>query len=228
MRRRAASLALTFQVLAAAAAAGSSGDGRLEALRAAAPDLDPRVLELALTAHRSAAREGLLARPGVLAVIDYSLPSTEPRLWVLDLESPKLLFRELVAHGVGTGENRSRRFSNRKGSKQSSLGLFATGETYRGRNGYSLRLHGLEKGVNDLAFDRAIVMHGAWYVSEAFARDHGRLGRSWGCPAVRDGISRELIDRIRGGSALFAFFPDQDWLASSRFLSSSIASGASP
>ena len=194
-------------------------DSQLQRLHSEAPALDPEVLELALTARSNAQEEGLLKRPEILTIIDYSLPSTEPRFWVFDLEHSTLLHKELVAHGRNTGENWARAFSNQLGSKQSSLGLFTTAGTYYGRNGYSLYLHGLEKGVNDRAFERTIVMHGAWYVGKSFARKHGRLGRSWGCPALRQGISREVIDQIKGGSALFVYYPDEKWLGSSEFLS---------
>jgi hypothetical protein len=191
------------------------------ALRDAAPTLDPEVLRLALIARANAEHRGLLKRPQILTIIDYALPSTERRLWVLDLERAALLENELVSHGQGTGANYARAFSNRNGSKQSSLGLFATGRTYQGRHGYSLYLHGLEPGVNDLAFDRTIVIHGAEYVDEGFARRHGRLGLSWGCPALRPEISTEIIDQIKDGTALFAYYPDQAWLGSSEFLAAS-------
>jgi hypothetical protein len=204
-------------VLTTPASAGLAG---LEPLRAMAPNLDPEVLRLALNARSYAEQKGLLERPEILTVIDYSLPSTEQRLWIFDLAKPVLLYRELVAHGMGTGENFAETFSNRSGSKQSSLGLFTTAGTYYGRNGYSLYLHGQEPGVNDLAFERTIVMHGAWYVSESFVREHGRLGRSWGCPALSTEVSDEIIDLIKDGTALFAYSPDEVWLASSEFLSS--------
>lgn len=151
-------------------------------------------------------------------MIDYSLPSTEPRLWVFDLERRRLLYRELVAHGVNTGENEAVEFSNEIGSRQSSLGLFVTTNTYRGRNGYSLNLQGLEEGVNENAYDRRIVIHGAWYVSRKFIREHGRLGRSWGCPALEPGRAPEIIDHIRGGEPVFIYYPDEAWLASSSYL----------
>jgi hypothetical protein len=218
-----ACLALGLGWSAGAAADAPAGQRLIEALHRAAPSLDLEILRLALTAQREALREGLVERPDILSVIDYSLPSTTPRFWVFDLERAKLLYRELIAHGRGTGENWARAFSNRHGSKQSSLGLFATAGTYYGRNGYSLYLHGLEAEVNDNAYDRTIVMHGAWYVSKEFARKHGRLGRSWGCPALRQAVSREVIDRIKNGSALFIYYPDRRWLARSGFLSTAPA-----
>ena len=160
---------------------------------------------------------GLLDGFRHLAVIDYSLPSTQPRLWVFDVERGRLLFQELVAHGRNTGEASAERFSNVEGSKMSSVGLFQTAETYYGSNGYSLRLHGLDPGFNDNALARAIVMHGAPYVSQAIADRLGRLGRSWGCPAVRRGMARTVIDTLKGGALLFAYYPDRKWLAQSPF-----------
>ena len=130
-----------------------------------------------------------------------------------------MLFHELVAHGKGSGDDRASRFSNREGSLQSSLGLFRTAETYHGRHGYSLRLDGLEPGVNDRARERAVVIHGADYATQAFAARHGRLGRSWGCPAVDPRIHRALIDTIRGGTAVFAYYPHSSWLAESPYQS---------
>jgi hypothetical protein len=154
----------------------------------------------------------------VLTVIDYSLPSSEPRLFIFDLLGRKLLFRELVAHGKNSGGDRADHFSNDSGSLATSLGLYVTADTYEGNNGYSLRLRGLEAGVNDMAWDRAIVMHGAYYVSREAIRALGRLGRSWGCPAVRAEIAHKLIDTVRGGSAIFAYYPDKTWLSKSAFL----------
>jgi hypothetical protein len=191
---------------------------RFRNLRRAAPELDGKVLSLALTASECAQRAQVAPDARYLAVIDYSLPSTRHRFWLLDLDAQRLLAREMVAHGVNTGENEAVRFSNVEGSRQTSLGLFRTGETYRGRNGYSLRLDGLEPGVNHLARPRAIVMHGAPYVSPTFAREHGRLGRSWGCPALDQAIARKVIDRIKEGHLLFAYYPDQEWLGASAFL----------
>ena len=183
-----------------------------------APGLRSEVLRLALDATNCAAQRGLLKRRELVTVIDYSIPSTEPRLFTFDLAQRKLLFRELVAHGKNSGGNVPSTFSNTHGSLATSLGLFVTAGTYIGSNGYSLRLRGLEKGVNDNAWDRAIVMHGAHYVSSIAVRALGRLGRSWGCPAVRSEISQKLINTIRGGSALFAYYPDREWLAKSRFI----------
>ncbi|MGH9381191.1 MAG: murein L,D-transpeptidase catalytic domain family protein [Thermoanaerobaculia bacterium] len=187
----------------------------LDDLAAAAPQADRQVIGLALEAWQCAGAAPTARR---LAVIDYSLPSTAPRLWVFDLERRRLLYVEHVTHGKGSGDNYARAFSNRHGSLQSSLGLFVTGETYHGRNGYSLRMDGLESGINDQARARDIVMHGADYANPAFAARFGRLGRSWGCPAVRSEVAREIIDTLRDGQLLFAYYPDQSWLASSPVL----------
>ncbi len=183
-----------------------------------APGLHAEALRLALDSAGSAAQRGLVRRRNLLTVIDYSIRSSEPRLFVFDLAARKLLFRELVAHGKNSGGDVANFFSNSSGSLASSLGLFVTEDTYVGNHGYSLRLRGLEEGVNDMASDRAIVLHGAYYVSREAIRVLGRLGRSWGCPAVRSEIARKLIDTIRGGSAIFAYYPQKGWLASSVFL----------
>jgi hypothetical protein len=137
---------------------------------------------------------------------------------VLDLATGETLFHELVAHGQGSGNDLATSFSNNPDSHQSSLGLYKTADTYVGRNGYSLRLDGLDMGFNDRARERAIVMHGAPYVSEAFAKAQGRLGRSWGCPALGDDVAREVIDSIKGGDLVFAYYPDQAWLNGSPLL----------
>jgi hypothetical protein len=159
--------ALLFLVLTPVALAEckvSTPESLVKSLVKQAPGLRTNVLRLALDATGCAAERGLVTRKNLLTVIDYSLPSSQPRLWVFDLEAKKLLFRELVAHGKNSGGDKPSFFSNASGSLATSLGLFVTGGTYVGSNGYSLRLKGLEEGVNDMAFDRAIVMHGAPYV----------------------------------------------------------------
>ena len=179
--------------------------------------LDPRVFNLALNAASCAVRAGKIAAPATLTVIDYSKPSTQKRLWVVDLHTHALLFEELVAHGQGSGNNMATQFSNEPETHRSSIGLFETKDTYIGKNGYSLRLEGLDAGFNDRAMERAIVMHGAPYVSEVVARAQGRLGRSWGCPALRESVAHELIDRVKRSGLVFAYYPDPKWLSSSHF-----------
>ncbi len=176
------------------------------------------VLELAFSAASCAVRAGSVQSPGTLTVIDYSKPSTEKRLRVYDMRTREVLYEELVAHGMGTGDNLASAFSNLPDSHKSSLGLFVTEGTYVGKNGYSLRLNGLDAGFNDRARERAIVMHGAPYVSDAFAQAQGRLGRSWGCPALREGVARQVIDLVKDGNLVFAYYPDAQWLKTSQYL----------
>lgn len=187
-------------------------------LRAKAPTLRADVLRLALGGAGCAAEDGFVRRKDLLTVIDYSMPSTQPRLFVFDLAKKTLLFRELVAHGKNSGANRTSFFSNENGSLATSIGLFVTADTYIGGNGYSLRLRGLDNGYNDRAMERAIVMHGASYVNNVISKSMGRIGRSWGCPAVRKEVARELIDTVKGGSPIFAYYPDKSFLAKSRFV----------
>jgi hypothetical protein len=188
-------------------------------LSSAETTIDPKVLKLALQATTCATKQGVVERPPTLTVIDYSRPSTKPRLWVVDLATRKVLFEELVAHGQGSGDNLATKFSDKPDSHQSSLGLFLTAETYTGKHGYSLRLQGLENGVNSRARERAIVMHAAAYVTAATVNALGRLGRSWGCPALGPDVAKRVIDTIKGGSLLFSYYPDQSWLEGSKFLS---------
>jgi hypothetical protein len=185
---------------------------------AAAIGVSPDVLELALGAVTCAVASGDIPPPPTLTLIDYSRPSTQQRLWVFDLRTREIRFHELVAHGKATGENLAEHFSDDMDSHQSSLGLFVTRDTYVGRNRYSLRLDGLEPGFNSHARERAIVMHGATYVDQGFAAKQGRLGRSWGCPALREAVAREVIDFVRDGGVVFSYYPDQAWLDRSRFL----------
>lgn len=223
MRRRFWPIALLLLALAGPTRAA---DPLVTELVAAAPGANPKVLSLAAHAAECARKQGLLQGFHHLAVIDYSLPSTKPRLWVFDVDRGRLLFEELVAHGRNTGEKVAERFSNVEGSKMSSLGLFQTTDTYYGNNGYSLRLRGLDQGFNDNALSRAIVMHGAPYVSEAIAARLGRLGRSWGCPAVRQEVARVVIDTLKGGALLFAYYPDSKWLKESPLLQCGDKSGS--
>jgi len=217
MNRLTLSLAIALSVSFVPSSFAASEPRDVDALLRQAPGLRPNVLHLALDAARSAAKRGLVSRKELLTVIDYSLPSSQPRLFVFDLAKQKLLFRELVAHGKGSGGNRPDFFSNSPGSLATSLGLFVTEDTYVGGNGYSLRLRGLEEGINDMAWDRMIVMHGASYVSQQAIKILGRLGRSWGCPAVRPEVAQKIIDTIRGGSPIFAYYPEKGWLSRSAF-----------
>lgn len=211
-------IVLAFTAASDMRAAEPTSEGLVKSLLRQAPELRSEVLKMALQAAHTAAQRGLVQREDLLTVIDYSLPSTQPRLFVFDLAARKLLFRELVAHGKNSGGNVPSFFSNSTGSLASSIGLFVTADPYIGGNGYSLRLKGLEEGINDMAWDRAIVMHGASYVSQAAINILGRLGRSWGCPAVRPEIAHKIIDTVRGGTAVFAYYPEKSWLTTSAFI----------
>ena len=154
----------------------------------------------------------------LLTVCDFSLSSTQKRLWVIDLNDKKILFNSLVAHGKNTGEEFARKFSNTESSLQSSLGFYVTESTYNGSNGFSLKLHGMDKGFNDRALQRAIVMHGADYVSEDFIKSQRRIGRSWGCPAVPTALAKPIINTIKDKNVIFIYYPDQNYLSSSVWL----------
>ncbi len=209
-------LALGLAMLSSAPLASQADSNLQQTLSKAAPTLNENVLDKALNALACAAPE---RKPQArLAVIDYSLPSTQRRMWVFDLDKGELLFHELVAHGRASGNKFSTSFSNTPGSHQSSIGLFKTRQTYSGRNGYSLRMQGLEPAFNDRAHDRAIVIHGASYVSEDFIQRTGRIGRSHGCPAVAADKARPLIDTIKDGHYLFSWYPDPEYIARSQLL----------
>jgi len=193
-------------------------NARAELLAAqAATPLNPNIVRLALTAYEKAHSQKLVNKP-MLTVIDYSKKSIEKRLWVFDLNTNELLIETYVTHGEGSGKKRARRFSNKEGTHRTSIGVFTTAETYRGVYGYALRLDGHEEGFNDQARKRAIVIHGADYVNEGYIEKHGRLGTSFACPAVDDAIAQQLIDTIKEGSLVLAFYPNKKWLKSSAFL----------
>lgn len=159
--------------------------------------------------------QGAVSNDSVLTVIDFSLPSYKKRLFVIDLNSGELLFNTYVSHGRNSGTDMARRFSNRYNSYQSSPGFYVTGKTYIGEHGYSLRLDGKEKGINDNALIRKIVMHPADYVSNYSIRSKGYLGRSLGCPAIPAAIHKPLINTIKEGSCLFIYSPDSNYITRS-------------
>jgi hypothetical protein len=201
-----------------AMAASAANFAREDFDRSGIGTIESDVFDLALGAASCAVQSGAVKDPSTLTVIDYSKPSSERRLWVFDLKSRELVYQELVAHGQGSGGDMATQFSNAPETHRTSLGLFVTADTYVGKNGYSLRLDGLDRGFNDQARDRAIVMHGAPYVSDAFVKANGRLGRSWGCPAVSALVARKMIDTVKGGGLVFAYYPDAKWLKTSKFL----------
>jgi L,D-transpeptidase catalytic domain len=153
----------------------------------------------------------------ILTIINFNQPSNQKRFFVIDLKNEKLLFETYTAHGKNSGNLYAKNFSNEEGSYQSSLGFYKTGSTYDGEHGYSLRLIGLEKGINDQAQARAIVIHGADYVSEDFIKKHKRLGRSWGCPALPTDLSKSIIDVIKNGTCLFIFADNEEYQRDSKF-----------
>jgi hypothetical protein len=210
-------LILMLALMLSTQAYADNGQPMKDALTRAAPDANPRVIELAVQSAQCRIAQSN-PQPTKLAVIDYSLPSTERRLWVFDLAQRTLIFHELVAHGRSSGEDRATYFSNEPDSLASSIGLYSTRESYVGRNGYSLRMDGLEPGFNDKAFDRDVVIHGADYVSNDFARVNGRIGRSHGCPAVPTAMARPVIDTLKDGQLLFIYYPDPQWLKTSSFI----------
>lgn len=160
----------------------------------------------------------------ILTLVDFSKPSPEERFYVFDMRHKKLLFTSLVSHGKNSGGNYATSFSNENGSLKSSLGFFLTENTYQGKNGYSLVLNGLEKGINDRAKERAIVIHGAAYSNPSVIASTGRLGRSFGCPALPQAVSKPIINTIKGGSLLFIYANNQNYLTYSPILSSRVAS----
>jgi hypothetical protein len=163
--------------------------------------------DAAAKALRHYQQRGQVAKGNLLTVIDFSKPSTQQRLFVIDMATGKVLLRSLVAHGQHSGGQYANRFSNEPDSHQSSLGFYVTLNTYQGAHGYSLRLKGCHSGLNDNAYKRDIVLHGANYVSEDYIKGHGSLGRSHGCPAVPQNIHKQLIDIIKNGSGLFVYHP---------------------
>lgn len=172
----------------------------------------------ALKAYMLCKQQGFFKKE-ILTLIDFSLSSNEKRLWIINLSTNEILLQSLVAHGKNTGNEFANKFSNSPESFKSSLGLFATAEVYNGKHGLSLRLDGLEKGINDQARQRAIVLHGADYVSDSFIRENRRLGRSQGCPAVPRALSRQIIDIIKHESCLYIYHPSLSPADPARLLS---------
>jgi hypothetical protein len=172
-------------------------------------------------------QEGGFSKP-ILAIADFSQSSRNKRLYVIDFQKHKVLLNTYVAHGRNSGNEYANKFSNLNSSYQSSLGFYRALGTYQGKHGLSLRLEGLEKNINDQALARAIVMHGADYVSEAFIRQTGRLGRSLGCPAVSNADHKPLIELLRDGAGLFLYYPDATYLRSSQILKKAVASLVEP
>ena len=176
------------------------------------------VFRLGMIGYYSLEKEGALNNKGLLTIIDFSQPSTEKRFFTIDLKNLSVKYHSYVSHGRNTGGNMATVFSNTPNSNQSSLGFYVTGETYVGSKGYSLRLDGKEASFNDNIRSRAVVMHAADYATESWIKRYGRLGRSQGCPALPPTINREVIDLIKGKTAIFTYFPDDNYLSASQYL----------
>jgi hypothetical protein len=179
--------------------------------------LSRKVFEMALKGMARLVKNNQV-HDNIIAIVDFSQPSVNKRLYVVDLENYELLYNTWVAHGVKSGKGEARSFSNKPSSFKSSLGFYVTGNTYQGSNGYSLKLQGLERGINDYAFRRGIVMHGADYVNEEYINSQGYIGRSHGCPAVPMDVCQSLIDHLKEGSCLFIYHPSSTYYKKSRLL----------
>lgn len=180
-------------------------------------NLNAAVIDKVMTTLKCAA-EYHLEHNNILTIIDYSLPSSEKRLWVFDLKEKKLLFHTYVSHGLKSGTLLSSFFSNKYNSRASSIGVYKTEKAYYGREGLSLRLDGLDKNFNDNASGRSVVMHGGWYVEEDFIKKYGRAGRSWGCPALPLQEYQPIINAIKDNSLFVIYYPSDVWFAKSKFL----------
>jgi hypothetical protein len=160
-----------------------------------------------------------LIQNDILTLVDFSLSANSKRMWVIDMSTNTVLYHSLVAHGRNSGEEFATAFSNKSESYQSSLGFYLTGETYQGKHGLSLRLDGLERGINDKARERAVVIHGADYVSDSFIKQNKRLGRSLGCPALPVELNQEIIKTIKDKSCLFIYHPSRSYKVASKLIS---------
>jgi len=183
-----------------------------------AAGLSKMAFESALKGFEKLRSIGKISNSHIVTIADFSKSSTLKRLFVIDMDQEKLLFNTYVAHGQGSGEEYARKFSNVPESFKSSPGFYCTTTTYEGKHGYSLKLEGLEPGINDNASERAIVIHGADYVSSQYIRDHGILGRSWGCPAVPQSLKKPIINTIKNGSMVFIYSGNKAYLEKSKIL----------
>jgi hypothetical protein len=180
--------------------------------------LDEEIFNMAFNGFGKINKKEIISSDSIITIIDFSKPSNEKRLFVIDLKSAKLIHQSVVAHGRNTGEKYARIFSNKLNSHMSSIGFYITKKTYMGENGYSLRLDGLERGFNDNAMKRSLVIHGADYADESVINSKGYLGRSYGCPALPREISKQVIEKIKDGNIIFAYYPDENYLKQSSIL----------
>jgi len=178
-----------------------------------AKGLPKEAFEYAFKGYKNLVQRGMAARADVLTVADFSQSSRSKRLFIIDVADHKVLMQTYVAHGRNSGGEYANSFSNSIDSHKSSLGFYVTRNTYFGEHGLSLRLDGLENGINDNALARAIVVHGANYIGSDALK-----GRSWGCPAVASNLSKKVIQNIKDGSVLFIYYPSASYLNKSRIL----------
>lgn len=181
-------------------------------------DLHYDAFRYAMIGYYNLVAEEKIQDKGLLTVIDFTRPSTDKRFYTIDLKAKRVIFNNLVSHGRNTGENLATSFSNKAHSNQSSMGFYVTAETYVGSKGYSLKLDGLDKGYNDNIRSRAVVMHAADYVSDYWIKKYGRLGRSQGCPALPKELNKKVIDTIKEGTLIFAYYNDDNFLDTSTHL----------
>lgn len=181
-------------------------------------DLSFDAFRYAMLGYASIKAQNTLQNDKVITIIDFTKDSSEKRFYTIDLSAQKIVFNTLVSHGKNSGASFCTKFSNSIKSHQSSIGFYTTGSTYIGKHGESLRLHGNEKGYNSNAYKRDVVIHGADYVSESFIKKYGRLGRSHGCPALPMHLHKAVINTIKGGSLLFAYYDDANYLKTSKYL----------
>ncbi|MEP7251709.1 MAG: murein L,D-transpeptidase catalytic domain family protein [Ginsengibacter sp.] len=192
-----------------------------DSLKLGGMGLSQKAFESALKGFERLCLMGKIVNDDVLSIVDFSMPSTKKRLFVIDLKHLKVLYNTYVAHGRNSGKEYASEFSNDPESNKSSLGFYVTKNTYNGAHGFSLHLEGEEKGINDNAYSRAIVMHSAPYVNESVIKSQGFLGRSLGCPAIPAKFYKPIIQKIKNGSCLFLYSPDQNYLSHSRLLQTS-------
>lgn len=213
-------LPLTSKVVGNNLAKENKNSSLYSSLELNAQGLSEEAFNSAMKGFEKLTNEGRLGKNNLITIIDFTKPSTVKRMFVLDVENAKILYKTYVAHGQRSGREYATQFSNIPESFQSSLGFYETSTTYNGKNGYSLKLRGLENGINSKAEERAVVIHGAPYVSESFINSHGYLGRSWGCPALPEHLNRPIIDKIKNGSCLFIYKDNSSYLNNSRLLNS--------
>ncbi len=208
----------TFETKTTVTAAADVKEALYENLELGALGLSHEAFTYALAGFNKLMEAGKIQKNNILSILDFSLPSGKKRLFVIDLESGELVFHTYAAHGKKSGTNVATEFSNKMNSNKSSLGFYVTGDTYNGKHGTSLRLEGEEKGINDNALARGIVMHSATYVDESVIAQQGFIGRSQGCPALPANIYKDVIEKIKNGSCLFIYSPDKYYTTHSKIL----------